>query len=346
MEIDMLQTNEKLVVNCLFNSNKDWELLLSRTKRLDEKNVDFIENATVEIFAEGEETIQLNHDKNGIYRANSKPQVGKTYTLKVNVEGYEELSAQGTIPPTIQAEIEDFEINWLKYLFPNDLLDYDVFPLTVNFEKTVEQAHFFFRAHSFIPEFGYNRYMLASSSLEKMEAEGLPQEVAKQLEEIADVWQVNSYMFTDCLTPIAARPDYINYYNMIENSLKKKKVSNREYEAFQHSECFADDAWLNNISEDTYTVFGEGGNARSAQLLYSESNLFYEMQSGHNLTKEYWLEVSQVDPNYFEYYKAYILQINQRGNPYSGPVKAYTNITNGVGIFAGFNRQMIHLFNN
>ena len=60
---------------------------------------------------------------------------------------------------------------------------------------------------------------------------------------------------------------------------------------------------------------------------------------------EFWLEIIRGDTDYIEYYRTYILQVSQRINPYSEPVMVYSNINNATGIFAGYNRQMIHLFN-
>jgi hypothetical protein len=127
--------------------------------------------------------------------------------------------------------------------------------------------------------------------------------------------------------------------------LKQKTVSTREYEAFHPAACFEDDNWLNNISYDVFTVIGKGQNINQADLLYADTNLKYSMENNQKDNKEFWLEIIRGDSDYIEYYRTYILQVSQRINPYSEPVMVHSNINNATGIFAGYNRQMIHLFN-
>jgi hypothetical protein len=345
MEITIPDLPEKVVACCLFNPKDNWELTLSNTKTVNNTNESYIENATVEITSDSGEIISLNYKGKGVYAANSNPEVGETYTLKINIPGYDEITAQSRIPFAASVQVEDIKFNWIKYLYPNDLLDYDVFPLTIHFEQTVEKAHFLFRAHHFNPEYGYTRYMLTSASLKKLEEAGLLKEAAIQLLEFVDKWQVHPETFTDCLNVIDDWDTRIRYYNILESELKKKNITQHEYEAFLPSECFEDDNWLNNISYDTYTIIGNGENITKADLLYADANLNYSMENNKKRNEEYWLEVTQGDSNYLEYYRTYILQVSQRINPYSEPVQVFSNINNATGIFAGYNRQMIHLFN-
>ena len=59
---------------------------------------------------------------------------------------------------------------------------------------------------------------------------------------------------------------------------------------------------------------------------------------------ENWLEVTSMNKDYYKYQESYIRQAFQAANPYVDVVQVYSNISNGVGIFAGYNRQMIHFF--
>jgi len=58
--------------------------------------------------------------------------------------------------------------------------------------------------------------------------------------------------------------------------------------------------------------------------------------------EEYWLDVTGMSEDYYKYQKTYIKQVENKNNPFASVIEVYTNIENGVGIFAGYNRQMIH----
>ena len=48
--------------------------------------------------------------------------------------------------------------------------------------------------------------------------------------------------------------------------------------------------------------------------------------------------------DYYKYQKSYIKQVVNQKNPFASVIEVYSNIQNGVGIFAGYNRQMIHFY--
>lgn len=53
-----------------------------------------------------------------------------------------------------------------------------------------------------------------------------------------------------------------------------------------------------------------------------------------------WIRMSE---DYYKYQRTYIKQIETKNNPFASVIEVYSNIENGVGIFAGHNRQRIHL---
>lgn len=345
MEINIHDTSRKVVVTCLFSPEENWKLTLSKTKILHEDEDIFIDDALVEITSETGEYFTLNYTgKKGIYKSDSHPAMGKTYTLNINIPGYDEITAQSTVPVFVKATVPDFDIKWVKYLYPNNLMDYDVFPLKVNFAESIKDARFLFRAKWFNPREGYKRYMLSSASLAKLEAEGLPHYVVTALEKMVDEWQLSQWEIIDA---IYLKRDYEmiqKFSPLLQKEIKEKTVPTREKEAFHHAVCFQDDIWLNNISYDVHTVIGEGQDINQAALLYADANLKYSMDRNQKSDEEFWLEVIRGSNDFIEYYSTYILQVSQRINPYSEPVLVHSNIKNATGIFGGFNRQEIHLF--
>ncbi len=348
MEIDVPETSRKVVVTCLFNPQDKWELTLSKTKNIKE-NVDiYIENANVEIIAETGEIIALDYTgENGVYKSDNYPEMNRSYTLKVNIPGHNEITAESMVPDFVKATVPDFEIKWVKYLYPNNLMDYDVFPLQVNFGETVQDARFLFRSYYFDPKEGYNRYMLTTDTLEKLKKAGLPENAYLELAKLADQWIVDQWIFDQILFKLVFFEDFDlkqRLSHLLYQDLKQKTVSVREYEAFGRSVCFGNDYWLNNVSYDVMTTIGEAKNVTHAKLLYANANLKYSMEHNNSRDEEFWLEAIQASKDYIDYYRTYILQVSQRINPYSEPVMVHSNINNATGIFAGYNRQMIYLF--
>lgn len=343
LEVDMEPQPARIVVNCLFSPDRNWDVKLTKTKDITNNRDIYIGNAQVEIHTESGQITLLNYNGKGHYIADSKPKPNEAYQLKIDVPEYETITAQSSIPVSATASLGNLEINWSKYMYPNDLIDYDVFPLTIFWNEPVAKGYLLFRGHIFDPAFGYKRYRLPALSLENLKNRGIPEKGIERLAALTDEWQANIQVFFNCVDGLGDIVEQVNYYNLIDEELQEMKVSTRELEAFLPAGCFSNDSWLSNISYNTYTVLGKSEFVEEASLFYCEPNLRYAMEKGNKQGKEYWLEVTQGDDNFYEYYRTYILQISQRVNPYSEPVSVYSNIKNGVGVFAGYHRQMIHL---
>lgn len=347
MDIDMKNVEKKVVVQCLFSDEESWNLTLLTTKNMTDNSDSYIEDATVNISSGPGQSINLNYTGGGHYQSELKPIPGETYQLKINAPGYEEISAQSSIPVPAKAELDDFEINWQIYMTPNDFCDIDVFPINIRFDRPIPDANIIFRDWVFNPENGYIQYWLSSGALNKLKQQGIPTESVTRLEELINKWQIGSGIFSDCFIGTGTREEELSYTNMLDKELQKRTVAQREYGAFLSSMCVPKDEWLHNVSYDVYLVFGKGQDIKEAGLYYADPNLKSAMEGDFSHRprpcKEYWLEVSQGSSDYYKYYHSYILQISQRLNPYSEPIVVYSNIENGVGIFAGLNRQMIHL---
>ena len=310
MDIDVQTPEREVVVTCLFSPQGNWKLTLAKTKTLQENKDTYINNALVKITTETGEEVTLNYSgERGIYSSNTRPEVDKTYRLNIHIPGHREITAESRIPNIVNATVPDFDIKWIKYLYPNNLMDYDVFPLQVNFGETVQDARFLFRSYYFDPNEGYKRYMLTMDSLEKLKKAGLPENAYLELAELADQWVVNQSIFDHILFKLVFFEDFdlkqrLSY--LLYQDLKQKTVSAREYEAFGRSVCFGNDYWLNNVSYDVMTTIGEAENVTHAKLLYANANLKYSMDKNQKRDEEFWLEVIQGSKEYVDYYHSYI----------------------------------------
>lgn len=97
--------DNRLVVNSLFSPDSLWAVRVSKpSDPFDDPNATHaVQNATVEIWANGQLVVSLNHVSNGLYRATSaKPQYGMTYQLRVQAAGFPSVSASATLPKPLQ----------------------------------------------------------------------------------------------------------------------------------------------------------------------------------------------------------------------------------------------------
>ncbi|MFV0269027.1 MAG: DUF4249 family protein [Draconibacterium sp.] len=100
------------------------------------------------------------------------------------------------------------------------------------------------------------------------------------------------------------------------------------------------------MSRDTENVMGELDSPQKASLFVSYYPALSIDRTPRIKTynKECWLELVSMSEDYYKYQRAYINQVVNLSNPFSSTVGAYTNIENGVGIFAGYHRQMVHFY--
>ncbi len=72
------------------------------------------------------------------------------------------------------------------------------------------------------------------------------------------------------------------------------------------------------VSEELYYPIGLGA---SGELVYDT---------------ELYLDVISCSPEFYKYFRTYIINASERINPFVEPVEVYSNIENGLGIFAGY----------
>ena len=103
IDIEMPPYTSELVANCFFTPDSAFKVHVSHSLGvLDEGNLNEIENANVEILENGQVMDILTHTGNGFYRTKIVyPSPGNTYSLKVEVSGYESIIASDIIPAPV-----------------------------------------------------------------------------------------------------------------------------------------------------------------------------------------------------------------------------------------------------
>lgn len=98
LELDAEFKTTKLVVYSLFSNNEVWEVEVTNSLNiLESKSFEFVDNANVEIQDEGGNLIErlVFQDSSYISAIGTKPQLDKTYRIKVSAPNFETVTSQG-----------------------------------------------------------------------------------------------------------------------------------------------------------------------------------------------------------------------------------------------------------
>ena len=331
-----------MVVNCLFSEDETWKVILTRVRSFSDQSDSFVEDARIMIVPENNDTIHLEHFKDGIYSSIEKPTSGIQYNLIVLDSKGNTISAQSSIPvkPVI-SEINPSTQNTIYYSNAN-LSDYHVLPLDFKISANDQPNFVRFRLSTFNTKWGYTRYLVTKETITELRKMEFPEGFLSDLGKLVGL-SMSFYDYWGIIREIAGK--YEPPYNGIDitSKLKEIKVKIRYEDSFQSGTIFSSSIGLNNVSKDIFNVMGEYRGMKEVSLFVT----YIPVMNKNNQTdykEEYWLEVTGMSEDYYKYLKTYIKQVENKNNPFASVIEVHSNITNGVGIFAGYNRQKIHFY--
>lgn len=341
LELSFKKSDQPLVVNCLFSEDSDWKVILSRVKPYDDTTEIYINNARVGIVPEGQDTIRLNFLGNGVYSAEIRPAKGVQYQLAVKHQG-RILRAESAIPSP--ANVSSVQIAGEHTVFYSNanLTDYEVIPVTLNITPADIKNYVRLRFYSLNTN-KITHYTVTEKTIETLRAKQYPEKFLTDLSGLIGK-QISGY---NIKSEVLYKIMYMHeiYSNQSEKevfaAIEKSEAGPRDETTFEPELIFSNSSWASNISRDTYNVLGQIDQPKETSLFAS----YYTIMNKNNrtdYTEEYWLEVVSMSEDYYKYQKSYINQITNINNPFASAIEVYTNIQNGVGIFAGYSRQMIH----
>ena len=342
LELPTEKSDQTIVINCLFSEAEPWKVTLTRIKSFTDPSDSYVDDARVVIVPENNDTIHLIYSKNGIYLSEEMPASGIPYQLVINDGKPDKITAKSTIPAKpIISEIKPSTQNTIYFSNAN-LSDYEVLPLDFKISGDVQTNFVRFRISTFNTKWGYTRYMVTEETISKLREEKYPEDFLSELEKLIGV-SMSIYQSWTIIHEIAQKygPPYTGID--ITSRAKKITVTTRYDDVFRSDILFSNSNGFNNVSRDKFNVFGEYSGLKEVSLFVS----YYPVLSKNDETdykEEYWLEVVGMSEDYYKYQKSYIKQAVNQKNPFASVIEVYSNIQNGVGIFAGYNRQMIHFY--
>ncbi len=327
--------NEAMVYcNSLFSPDEYWQATIGYTYPFSGNSFDSrIENALVFVLDENNDTIHLKHNKRGVYITEShKPKAGIDYRIVVIVEG--DTIESGTSRVPIDAEFEIMELNEnpgnIHYGF-HSLSEVYELKCRLNINKNEKQGilirHLLFDDHD---GRGISYYTINEDVL-KMVSDSTGNTIASDKLRMLQSDTIYSYEnFMEMLVRVAG--NYLNEsltHYITRASYAGSTVDSNE-NTRKRTHCYSGAPQFINFQNEDYSLLGN-----------FHSSTDFEIYVWDFLSGDYWLDVKNLSPEAFAYYNDLILQYSSRIDQHSIQHPVYSNITNGIGIFAGFKQQLI-----
>lgn len=310
----------KLVVHSYFSADEPWSISVSTNgNRIDpNNNIRKVEDARVTIFDQnGDELYQLFHDENGIYnREGYYPSQQQSYILKVSAKGFPDVVSRSYVPSHSNLHIDSFE------------------EVEVDEEEGVEVS-----------------FRIENSSDE----------------EVFYMWEVNDIL--ESSSESGAKDDdnmlLINFLEDLENGDNNNTtipdlVGNNEFSDGSYSTDYS------SINRGVFTTGNDDSDGVSITVLTTDTEVISNVKPNDtdvdfetNLTlvgggtdgngphvelKKYELRVLAISREFFDYYNS-IEEHRRLGGASNNSLKdshiIYTNIDNGLGLFAGYSESVV-----
>lgn len=338
------ESDQALVVNCLFSEDSDWKVILSRVKSYSDTAETYVNDANVFIVPENNDTIRLRHKINGTYSADSRPVKGIPYQLVIKDQS-KIIRAKSAIPSNANISSVKFTDQHTVFYSNPNLSDFDVTPVDLEIAPTGKQNFIRFRFYS-LNTAKIISYVITNNTIDTLRVKQFPEDFLAELSTLIgsyiNAYEIDIKVFYNIM--LKYNLTYDQYLDTVFPAIEKIETGARDENTYETDLIFSNSSWLSNVSRDTYNVMGELSQTQNASLFVSYYPAMNKKASGSKTyNEEYWLELVSMSEDYYKYQKSYINQVTNISNPFASPIEVYSNIENGVGIFAGYNRQMIHL---
>ncbi len=304
VEIQIPKSPPKLVVNCLFTQDSIFKVQLASSSYIFDTTYRYIDNATVNLFANNILIEKLNYKGKGKYEtATYTPNTHIKYRIEISAEGYETVFASSELPPKVQ--INNINANIYSQETDNNELYSNI---QIEFSDPDEIKNFY---ELLIP-YNYEEYNIIQNPDLCFEPDELINDtICKHTSSgFAHIYS-NSPVFSTIFTS-RKKTIFENYIPAVfSDNLFNGENYTVNVDFLDGSYNLPDTAkfniLLNSISEDFFK--------------YLSVKSINQNTSGNEFLDELW-DGWQIDE----------------------PIQMYSNVKNGYGIFAGYNLSIDSIF--
>lgn len=318
-----LDFESRLVINSFFDSNSPWAVEVSKSANIldDNSNIELVENARVTIYDQNNfKLYELYHLENGVYGNEDKsPFAARGYFVKVEV-GAMVSTAYSYVPEKSKLKINNFSV------VQEDKTE----GIEVDFQiedKSDLEAYFIWEIINL---------EAVEIDLSVSNGEKLSDVLINNLQGVSVVSENETREIID--VGIYGDGTYSTIYNTLDGRKGGRSVSG------------------NRITYVDVDVDVEGKNIQAESLIdagFYDSIILFEPNGGDDddppvdlgettsSEPRFELRVVSISKELFDYYNSIESSRSTSNDSENSQVPIYTNIENGLGVFAGFNESII-----
>ncbi len=340
------------IITCVFSQDKVWEVLLKMSGDESNYSGDPIKNAVVKIITGGQVLEQLTHRDSGIYVSLSglKPQVNIEYELEIIIPGFPPITARDKIPNAIRIDSVKVDTNTFQYSYNPFYEPVKVFATDIFISDTESNPKYYLGRPLYYEKEELTIYRVTQAtidSLKKINRYNIADSVR-----LTQIFNVSFFGRTDFRRTLEElyRPQFPSHF--IYQFSKGGFFSTYSNDLYVPHQVYIADLSFTQIENFNTLFFGEKNSLTSLQNYNLKALYNYFPGGGYSIVNgdtvkidaEFFLQISSISEVGYKYFTSYAQSIVNRGNPFSEHVNVYSNIKNGLGIFAGQNTSITKIW--
>ncbi len=326
MVIDLPRYEQKVVCNCLFSPETTWQVWVGTSQPFASVYNDYgIDNARVFVIDENGDTLLLAHERKGIYcNKNHKPEKGLNYKLMV-ISGNDTISSGWSkIPADVKVEV-------LEVVEEPGLVQYDFGTMDEVMEVRCkvsfpgqELQSIKIQSYTYNPEGLIERYTFNQAVFDSIITLYNDSSLVKPLLRLDGDTIYGEYDFIYLINTLIGVHFKDNLQNQILEIASIGKVSTKTIGWMNPNYCFSNSKNFKYHENNNQVLLGT-----------FDQNTLFNVHLWDFVEGQQWLEVEVLSPQAFLYFESYLQQLEGRIDFGNIMQPAYSNISSGVGIFAG-----------
>ena len=318
IEIPFPDPKPRIVVNGLFTSDSTWKIHISQSGSLEDTAFLFppITNAKLNLYENDVYIGSPVHFSNGNYRLDSYPSIGKTYKLTVEAPGFSSVEAVDSLPGRVKNPGGFWNLETPVPLIDEYGTSYTSFLLNLGFEDISQERNFYhlsvFKRDSCTCFFPRSQTQLENTLMDQLSR--LELDVDEPLSDPnsrkSGIALIQDISFKDSRKEINFYLDSMALFYILEVPASNSDSIDRNY--------------FNTIT------YGQLPPTPESPRLFIK--LYADFRS--------------ISETLYQYEVSYFRQSYGTADPFYEFGNVYSNIKNGLGIFAGYQRELIEIYSD
>jgi hypothetical protein len=337
------------VVNCLFRQDSIWTVNVSLSSGDNSSGALYVQDALVRISGDNGYTEQLTYANEGNFVSGTgqKPLPGVVYRLEVVMPGFDPITATGNIPSAATLHVAHFDTSIIT-ITPYPLSD-PVKTLRAQFSVSddSDEERFYLLRPVYYKTTDLTIYKVSVETIDTLLAlSRITRNDSIRLTSILEKDYFGKTEFDNAIMPLLEFPTNVVFFYEYSYS---GSFDAYDPQLFQSQRGFVNDIYFKHLADDYHSVFGlkpEGLKLEDYKLDIFYSYFpgdSYVIENGNVIVEDvkWFLEGNTLSEEAYLYLTTYLQNIANRNNPFAEHINVYSNIQNGLGIFAGINSKKI-----